>query len=178
MTSTAFRSTRPVAGEFLPYFGTYIDEVPDGDVVVSMSKQLPVTLALIKSLSEADGDKRYAPDKWSIREIIGHIIDAERIFVYRALRFARGDSTPVPGFDENAYVKNAPFSRVSLADLADELKHVRRATIHFFSNLDEEAMSRRGTSNNNEVSVRALAWILTGHEIHHVEVLHERYLNP
>lgn len=177
MTSTAFRSTRPVAGEFLPYFGIYIDKVPDGDVVDSMSKQLPITLALIKPLSEADGDKRYAPDKWSIREIIGHIIDAERIFVYRALRFARADSTPVAGFDENSYVKNAPFSKVSLANLADEFEHVRRATIHFFSNLDEDAMSRRGTSNNHEISVRALAWILTGHEIHHVKVINERYLN-
>jgi len=176
MTSTAFRSIRPVAGEFLPYFGTYIDKVPDGDVIESMTRQLPETLSLVRSLSEADGDKRYAPDKWSIREVIGHVIDAERIFTYRALRFARADTTPVAGFDENSYVKNAPFSKVSLADLADELEHVRRATIHFFSNLDEEAMSRRGTSNGAEVSVRALAYILTGHAIHHVNVLRTRYL--
>jgi uncharacterized damage-inducible protein DinB len=177
MTSTSFRATRPAAGEFLSYYGVYIDQVPDGDIVQTMSAQNPETLKLIRSLSEADGDKRYAPDKWSIREIVGHIIDAERIFVYRALRFARADQTGVPGFDENAYVTNAPFAHVSLADLADELDHVRRSTAHFFANLDEQMMSRRGAANGHEVSVRALAWILTGHEIHHVKVIRTRYLN-
>ena len=177
MTSTAFRSTRPAVGEFLPYYGTYIDEVPEGDIVETMRRQLPETLALIRSIPEADGDKRYAPDKWSIREVIGHVIDGERIFTYRALRFARADSTPVPGFDENEYVKNAPFSTVTLANLADEFDHVRRASVHFFSNLSEEALSRRGTANGAEISVRALAFILAGHETHHANVLRTRYLN-
>jgi len=177
MTNTNFRAIRPVAGDFLPYYGTYIDKVPDGDVVETMKRQVPETLALIRSLPEADGDKRYAPDKWSIREMIGHIIDGERIFAYRALRFARADATPVAGFDENAYVANAPFSHVSLADLASELEHVRASTAHFFANLDEEAFGRRGSANNAEITVRALAYILTGHEIHHLGVLRTRYLN-
>lgn len=177
MTSTAFRSTRPVAGEFLPYYGTYIDKVPDGDIIDTLNRQLPETVALIRSIPESNGDKRYAPEKWSIREVIGHVIDAERIFVYRALRFARADLTPVPGFDENSYAANAPYSNVSLADLADEFDHVRRATIHFFSNLDDEALSRRGTANGAEISVRALVFILAGHEKHHVGVLRDRYLN-
>ena len=177
MTSSAFRSTRPVAGEFLPYYGTYIDQVPEGDIVSTLSAQIGGTLSLIRSIPEAVGDKRYAPDKWSIREVLGHVIDAERIFVYRALRFARADETPVPGFDENTYVTNAPFSHVSLSDLADEFGHVRAATVHFFRNLDEEAFARRGSANGAAISVRALAYILAGHEIHHVNVLRTRYLN-
>jgi uncharacterized damage-inducible protein DinB len=177
MTSTSFRSTRPVTGEFLPYYGTYIDRVPQGDVVETLGRQLPGTLALIRSIPESEGDKRYAPGKWSIREVIGHVIDAERIFVYRALRFSRSDSTPVPGFDENSYSANGPYSNVSLADLADELEHVRRATIQFFSHLDDETLSRRGSANGTDISVRALAFIMAGHEIHHVGVLRDRYLN-
>lgn len=177
MTETGFRATRPAEGDFLPYYGTYIDKVPAGDVVTTLKSQLPETLALIRSIPEADGDKRYAPDKWSIREVVGHVIDAERIFVYRALRFARADSTPVPGFDENSFAKNAPYPHVSLDNIAGELEHVRAATVHFFANLDEQAFSRRGSANGAEISVRALAYILAGHEIHHVGVLRTRYLN-
>lgn len=177
MTSTSFRSTRPATGEFLPYYGTYIDKVPQGDIVETLTKQLPETLALIKSIPEETGDKRYAPEKWSIREVIGHVIDGERIFVYRALRFSRSDLTPVPGFDENTYAANGPYSKVSLADLADEFDHVRRATIHLFANLDDEALSRRGSANGAEISVRALAFIIAGHETHHMGVLRDRYLN-
>lgn len=177
MTSTVIHSIRPAVGEFLPYYGMYIDQVPDGDVIDSMANQLGDTLSLIRSLNESDGDKRYAPDKWSVREVIGHVIDAERIFVYRALRFSRADTTPVAGFDENTYAQNALYAKVSLANLADELEHLRHATICFFSNLDDGAMSRRGPANGNEITVRALAWILAGHEIHHVKVIRTRYLN-
>lgn len=177
MTSTAFRSTRPAEGEFLPYYGMYIDRVPQGDIVDVLKRQHPEMLALITSIPESDGDKRYAEGKWSIRELIGHVIDGERIFVYRALRFSRADTTPVPGFDENSYAAMSPYSRVSLADLADEFDHVRRATIHFFSNLDDEALSRRGSANAAEISVRALAFIIAGHETHHAGILRDRYLN-
>ena len=177
MTSTSFRSTRPAEGEFLPYYGTYIDKVPQGDIVETLRNQLPHTLSLIKSIPEESGDKRYAPGKWSIRDVIGHVIDAERIFVYRALRFSRSDQTPVPGFEENDYAANGPYSKVTLADLAEEFDHVRRATIHFFANLDNEALSRRGSANGAEISVRALAYIMAGHETHHMGVLRDRYLN-
>jgi uncharacterized damage-inducible protein DinB len=177
MTSTSFRSTRPASGEFLPYYGTYIDRVPRADIVETLTNQLPQTLSLIKLIPEATGDKRYAPGKWSIRDVLGHVIDGERIFVYRALRFSRSDLTPVPGFEENDYAANGPYSKVSLANLADEYEHVRRATIHFFANLNDEALSRRGTANGAEISVRALAFIIAGHETHHMDVLRERYLN-
>jgi hypothetical protein len=175
--TASFRAVRPAAGEFLPYYGTYIDRVPDGDVVETLKKQIPETLALIRSIPEATGDKRYAPGKWSVREVIGHLIDAERIFSYRALRFARGDATELQGFDENAYVANSPYSKVSLADLATELEHVRGATVRFFANLDEEAFGRRGSANGAEITVRALAFILAGHESHHMNVLRTRYLS-
>ncbi len=174
--TTSFRSTRPAAGEFLPYYGTYIDQVPDGDIVEILSRQIGSTLDLIKSIPEADGDKRYAPEKWSIRELLGHVVDGERIFSYRALRFSRADTTEVPGFDENAYVRNAPFSKVTLANLADELDCVRGASVHLFANLEPEAFGRRGTANGSEISVRALAFILAGHERHHMNVLRTRYL--
>lgn len=177
MTSTSFRSTRPAEGEFLPYYGRYIDLVANGDIVDSLQKQLPEMLSLINSIPEESGDKRYAPGKWSIRDVIGHVIDGERIFVYRALRFSRSDLTPVPGFEENDYAANGPYSRVSLADLADEFEHVRRATIHFFANLDDQALSRRGTANGAEISVRALAFVIAGHELHHRGVIRDRYLN-
>lgn len=175
--TTSFRAIRPAAGEFLPYYGTYIDRVPDGDIVETLGRQIGNTLTLIKSIPEASGDKRYAPGKWSVREVIGHVIDAERIFSYRALRFGRADTTPVAGFDENAYVANAPFAEVSLADLADELDHVRRGTVHFFANLDEAAFCRRGAANGAEITVRALAFIMAGHESHHINVLRTRYLS-
>ncbi len=173
----SFRATRPAAGDFLPYYGTYIDRVPDGDIVDTLGRQITPTLSLIRTIPEAAGDKRYAPEKWSVRELIGHVIDAERVFVYRALRFARADATPVPGFDENSYVRNGPFSNVSIADLADELDYVRRSTIRFFANLDDEAFSRRGMANDAEITVRALAFILAGHESHHANILKTRYLN-
>jgi uncharacterized damage-inducible protein DinB len=177
MTSTSFRTTRPAEGEFLPYYGTYIDKVPQGDIVETLTKQLPEILAFIKSIPEDMGDKRYAPGKWSIRDIIGHLSDGERIFSYRALRFSRSDLTPVPGFDENTYAANGPYSKVSLADLADEFEHVRRATIHLIANLDEESLSRRGTANGAEISVRALAYVMAGHATHHMGVIRDRYLN-
>jgi uncharacterized damage-inducible protein DinB len=177
MTNVAFRSTRPAAGEFLPYYSTYIDRVPDSDIVDTLGRQITETLAAIRAIPESAGDKRYAPGKWSIRQVLGHVIDAERIFVYRALRFSRSDATPVPGFDENSYADNDPYANVSLADLANELEHVRQATVHFFANLDEEAMSRRGTANGAGISVRALAFIIAGHETHHLNVLRTRYLN-
>ena len=140
-----------------------------------LRSQLAETLALIKSIPEARGDYRYAEGKWTIKEVIGHVIDAERIFAYRALRFARGDSTPLSGFEQDDYVPNGSFNKRSLSDLADEYEHVRRSTISLFANLDQEAWNRRGISNNNESSVRGLAFITAGHERHHVEILRTRY---
>jgi uncharacterized damage-inducible protein DinB len=175
--TAAFRSTRPAPDEYLDYYGTYIREVPDGDIVDTLSRQIAETVAFLRSIPESRGDYRYAPGKWSIREVIGHVCDGERVFCYRAMRFARADETPLPGFEENSYVANGPFSHMSLADLISEFEHVRRSNIYFFAALDEEALSRRGTANGNAVSVRALAFILAGHETHHMNFLRSHYLD-
>ncbi len=174
--STAATTTRPSSSEYPPYTEGYISRVPDGDIVVTLGEQLDDTLALIRGIPEARGDFRYAEGKWSIKEVIGHVIDGERVFAYRALRFARGDETPLSGFEQDDYVRGGAFDKRSLNDLANEYEHVRRSSISLFSNLDDEAWSRRGSANNNESTVRALAFIVAGHERHHVEILRARYL--
>ena len=175
--SDVFRSIRPKADEHIAYYSTYIDRVPDGNIVDTLSRQTSETLAFLRAIPETKADYRYAPGKWSIKEIIGHLADGERVFQYRAFRFSRADDTPVPGFDENLYVENAPFSRLRTRDLIDDLEHLRRSTIHMFASMDEEAFARRGVANGDEVSVRAIAYIMAGHETHHLQVMRERYLN-
>jgi uncharacterized damage-inducible protein DinB len=167
---------RPDASEHLPYYSKYVDRVPDGDLLQTLRDQLDETLALVRGLDESQGGHAYAPGKWSIRGVLNHVIDAERIFAYRALRIARGDGTPLESFDENAYAETANADARTLADLAEELEHVRRGNLLFFRSLDDEALARRGTASDAEVSVRALAWIIAGHERHHVALLRERYL--
>jgi len=174
--SIPFRAIRPAPAEYFEYYGLYIGQVPEGNIVDTLSRQVTQTVAFLKSIPESLGDHRYAEGKWSIRELIGHMSDAERVFAYRAMRFARADNTPLPGFDENAYVANAPFAHVSLADLISEFEHVRRSSIYLFAGLSDEAMARRGVASEHEVSVRALAFIMAGHEVHHVNVLRTRYL--
>jgi hypothetical protein len=168
--------TKPDSTEYAPYFDKYISLAPEGEILERLGVQIESTLSLIRGLSAAQGDHRYAPDKWSVKEVIGHLIDTERIFAYRALRFARNDATPLPGFDENAFVANADFGSRSLADLAEEFECTRRSNVYLFKNLDLGASLRRGVSNNNELSVRAIAYIIAGHELHHVGILRTRYL--
>ena len=167
---------RPDASEYLAYYGRYIDQVPDGDLLQTLRTQLDQTLALVRGVDESSGGHRYAPGKWSIRGVLAHVIDAERIFAYRALRIARGDATPLASFDENAYAEAANADARTLADLAEELEHVRLGNLALLRSLDDEALARRGTASGAEVSVRALAWIIAGHERHHVALLRERYL--
>lgn len=167
---------RPDASEHLPYYARYIDRVPDGDLLQTLRTQLDDTLSLVRGLDESRGGHRYAPGKWTIREVLAHVIDAERIFAYRALRIARGDATPLSSFDENAYAENAGAESRTLADLADELEHVRLGNLAMFRALSDEALARMGTASGGPVSVRALAWIIAGHEMHHVALLRERYL--
>ncbi len=174
--STTWRATRPSLDEFAPFYAGYIERVPHNDIVATLESQIGETTALLRSLPESVGDHRYAPGKWSVREVIGHMADAERVFAYRALRFSRADETPVEGFDENSYVANSSFSRRSLNDLTGEFEHLRKASVHMFGSLDEAAMAKRGVANGLEITVRALAFILAGHETHHVEILRTRYL--
>jgi hypothetical protein len=174
MTTAAY--SRPDKSEYPVYCEGYISRVPAGDIVEILAGQLQESLDLFRSIPEARGGYRYAEGKWSVKEVIGHIIDSERIFAYRALRFSRGDGTPLAGFEQDDYVRGGGFDRHSLKDLIDEFEYVRRATISLFSGLDGEAWSRRGSANKNEMSVRALAFVVAGHERHHVEILRTRYL--
>ncbi len=175
-TATAPRATRPAPDEYAPYYGTYISKVPDGDIVRTLATQRASTAAFLRGIPDAKAGHRYAPDKWSIREVAGHLGDCERIFSYRALRFARGDETALPGFDENAFVKHARLDDRPLASLIAELDAVRGATVAFFDGLFPEEWTRVGSANGKAMSVRALAWTIAGHELHHLGVLRERYL--
>ena len=166
---------RPETSEYAPFYETYISKVPKGELLQVLEDQRRETQQLLAGLPEAKALHRYAPDKWSIKEVVGHLTDSERVFAYRALRFARADDKPLQGFDEKAWVPPGRFDVRPLMDLAAELDAVRRATTALFRGLDAEALARRGTANNNTVSVRALAWIIAGHERHHVGILHERY---
>lgn len=169
-------SERPGADEYPAYFERYIRLVPDGDIVATLTGQMAESATLLAGISEERAFFRYAPRKWSIKEVVGHVIDAERVFSYRGLRFARNDQTPLPGFDENPYVEIAHFDERPLADLAGELRLIRGATIALFAHLDDEALLRRGTASGREHTARSLAWIIAGHELHHLDVVRKRYL--
>lgn len=175
-TTSAASATKPAKSEFLPYYERYISLVPEGDVVSTLSTQIGETLALLRGLPSSVSTYRYAPGKWSVNELVGHLIDSERIFTGRALRFARNDPAPIPGFEQDDYVRNSAFDAYPLSELAAEFEAVRQSTLYLFKHMEEEAWTRRGIANNAEVSVRALAYITAGHELHHREVLRTRYL--
>jgi hypothetical protein len=169
-------STKPVTDEYAPYYGRYIDLVPVGNIIETLRQQMADTLTLLASLTEQQALHRYSPGKWSIKEVIGHLIDSERIFAYRALRIARNDQTPLPGFEQDDYVINGGFDERQLSALTREYEHVRGASIDLFEGLNQEAWDRRGKASEVEVSVRAMAWIISVHELHHKEVIRTRYL--
>ena len=168
-------AVRPMQAEYDPYYHRYISLVQEEDVLIALDQQLSETLILLRSLSEQHGTFRYEPDKWSVKEVLGHLIDAERIMSYRALCIARGERAPLPGFEQDDYVSNGNFDSRGVATLAREFEQVRRATISLFRNLEPEVWERRGRANNVEISVRALAYIIAGHELHHKAVLKDRY---
>jgi hypothetical protein len=173
---TAAMIARPLPDEYAPYYGGYISRVPEGDLLAMLGAQVGEMLTLLRSIPEARGTHRYAPDKWSIKEVVGHICDTERIMGYRALRIARGDQTALPGFEQNDYVPAGHFDRRTLADLGEELAAIRQATLHLFRHLDAEALMRRGTASGNPFTPRALAYVIAGHERHHVGILQTKYL--
>ncbi|HYH83843.1 MAG TPA: DinB family protein [Pyrinomonadaceae bacterium] len=174
MSATA--PARPEANEYNPYYEKYISLVPDADVVETLERQIEGTLALLRDVTEERAGHRYEPGKWSIKQVVGHMVDAERIFAYRALAIARGDKKPLPGMDPDEYMTVANFDARTLASLRDEFADVRRASVHLFRALDADAWARRGVASESEVTVRALAHIIAGHETHHVRILRERYL--
>ena len=173
---TVSTAIRPAADEHHPYYGKYIALVPESDAVEALEHQLADMLPLLRGLSEAQGALRYAPGKWSIKQVLGHVIDAERVFAYRALRFGRNDRTPLPGFDENPYAEAAGSDARTVASLVSELESLRRSNISMYAGLPADAWARRGAANDNEVSVRALAFITAGHGRHHIGIIRERYL--
>lgn len=166
---------RPAADEHIPYFGRYIALVPGDDAWPALESQLEDTLRLVRPLDEARARHRYEPGKWSVKEVLGHIADVERVFTYRALRFARADATPLPGFDENTWVPAADFDARPLADRIEDLRAVRAGTLALLRGLDEAMLKRGGLANDGHVTVRALAWMTAGHELHHRRLLQERY---
>ncbi|HXC16230.1 MAG TPA: DinB family protein [Holophagaceae bacterium] len=167
---------RPDVSEYTPNYTTYISEAPEGGIVTVLRQQGSEILGMLSALPESMGGHRYAPGKWSIRELVGHLNDAERSFSHRAFRFSRGDGSPMPGFDEDAYIAASNYDVRTLADLTEEFGHLRAATSADFMHLTPEAWDRHGIANGKEISVRALAFVIAGHAQHHLNVLRERYL--
>lgn len=166
---------RPRPGEVAGYFQGYSDLAPGDDALDALERGLEETAALVRELGEARGTFRYAPGKWSVRELVGHLGDAERVFAYRAFRMARADATPLASFDEDAYIANSGYDRRTLADLLEEFATLRRASLQLFRALEPAAWERTGTAGGNPFVVCAFPWMLAGHENHHRRVLRERY---
>jgi len=168
---------RPAEDEYAPYYGRYISRVPEGDVLELLATQIGDTRALIRSIPESRGDHRYAPGKWSIKEVVGHLTDSERVFAYRALSIGRDDKTPLPGFEQDDYVASANFNERTLSSLLEEFTAVRQATVQLFKNFADKEWQRRGTANGQEITPLSLGYIVAGHELHHMDVLRTRYLS-
>ena len=173
--STSFRPLRPDPSEYPPYAQQYVMQVTDGDLLAALDGQRDQLRTAAVPVSPDREHFAYAAGKWTMRQVVGHLGDAERVFSYRALCFARGDRTPLPGFDENAYVDHARFNDARLSDLVEELVLLRSANLKMLGALDEGQWSATGTANGRAMSVRALAYVMTGHVRHHLMVLRDRY---
>jgi len=167
---------RPGVDEHAPYYGLYVRQVPEGDVLEVLVEEVGRTVALLTPLDETQAAFRYAPGKWSIKEVVGHVIDVERVFAQRALHFARKNSTPLPSMEQDDWVAAGRFDRRTLASLLDEFTIVRQANLAMFHGFDPEAWTRRGVASGVEFTVRSLPYIIAGHEIHHRNVLETKYL--
>lgn len=167
---------RPQPNEAAPYYTRYTDLVTSDDIVAVLASQLEETVTFLRGISEENSRHRYAPDKWSMRELLSHVNDTERLFLFRALWFARGFQDPLPSFDQNICVEGAEADNVSWASHVDEFRAIRTATIAFFRHLPAEAWLRRGIASDNPFTVRALAYIAAGHVTHHTAILRGRYL--
>jgi hypothetical protein len=173
---TTLTIARPDPSEHDPYYSRYISLVPGNDVIASLASQIENTLAILRRIPEERGAFRYAPGKWTIRQVVGHLADSERVFSYRVLRISRNDKRPIEGFEQDDYVQYGPFEHCDLAGLVEEFAQIRAGTLSLFRHLDEEAWTRSGTANNAHITVRALAWIIAGHELHHRAILQQQYL--
>ena len=169
-------NSRPQANEYASYYGKYINLVPEGNILEILSEQIQFVEKLFSKITEEKSKFRYAEGKWSIRELLGHITDTERVFVYRALRFSRNDKTALPGFEQDDFVPNSNHDNVLLKNLVEEFILVRKSNIKLFESFTDEMWLRTGTASENTMSVRAVAFNLAGHLIHHTNVLKEKYL--
>ncbi len=167
---------RPLETEYAPDYQGYVDQVSEGDIMQVLRSEIDDLDVLLSRVPAEKETYAYADGKWTIREVVGHLIDGERVFGYRALCIARGEKQNLPGFDQNDYMATAPYNQVELEDLLSEIRLARLSNIAMFRSLDEEAWNRAGTANNNQVTVRAIAFIMAGHVRHHLKVLRERYL--
>lgn len=167
---------RPRPGDHDPYYQGYVDRVPDGDIVMTLAVTWTETKAMLRELDEATAMYRYEFGKWSIKEILVHLMDAERILVNRALRFARDDATELPGFDEEAYSPSSGADSRPLAEIIEEYQWMRGANLRFWRGLPAAGWERTGVANGAEVKVRAIPWIVAGHEMHHRQIVQERYI--
>ena len=169
-------STKPAETEYAPYFHTYIGKVPQNNLIEALNDSHQKLLAFLRGLPKEKHNYSYAEGKWSITELVGHLIDCERVFAYRALTFARNDKALLPGFDEDAYAVESNAGKRSMESLLEEYLCLRKCNILFFESLTDEMLMRKGTANGKEITVRAIGFIISGHELHHMEVIKERYL--
>ncbi len=167
---------RPQQGDYNPYFDNYISLVKGENILTELESNSKITFEFLKSIPEEKGDYAYADGKWSVKQVIIHITDTERVFAYRTLTIARGDNTHLPGYDENIWADNCDSEKRSLDDVIEEFLSVRKSTVHLVKSFDEKIFSRKGTANNYPASVIALLYVIAGHELHHINVLRERYI--
>lgn len=174
MTTTIIR--KPQTGDYAPYYAGYVAAVETGDIVGYLVAQKESATAFLKDIVWEKWEQAYALDKWTLAEVVLHMIDAERIFAYRALRIARGDTTPLPGFEQNDYVPNSEAASRTPASIVDEFIAVREASIHLFRNFTDDMWERRGKASEADVTVTAQAYILAGHATHHLRIIAEKYI--
>jgi uncharacterized damage-inducible protein DinB len=166
---------RPNTNEYNVYYETYIKEVQGDDILKILNEQNKQTQEVLNSFSEHKGNYKYADGKWTVKEVIGHLIDTERVFAYRALCIARGEKKSLPGFEQDDYVQGGNFNSRNLTDLNYEFRLLRESNLLLFRSFSEEMLNNRGTANESAITVRAILWIIAGHEKHHLKILQERY---
>lgn len=167
---------KPLTTEYHPFYETYISKVPNGELLTLFEAQTQKYLALLESLTEAQWDYAYAPEKWTIKEAVVHMMDAERVFAYRVLRIARGDQKPMPGFEQNDYVPNSEANARNSQSILEEFRALRQSTLLFLKSLTPQMLDRKGTASGAEVSARAICHIIVGHDLHHFQIIEDRYL--
>lgn len=167
---------RPNPGDYHSYYETYITKVEGNDILKILNEQNKKTQEILNSFPANKGNYRYADGKWTVKEVVGHLMDTERVFAYRALCIARGEKKSLPGFDQDDYVREGNFNARELYDLIYDFRLLRESNLLMFRSFSEDMLNRRGTANESSVTARAILWIIAGHEKHHIQILQQRYL--